>query len=266
MATFNSPAIFGMMWTRTTVFLLLLAKTVCAADDDQQKVFAQRAQAEYRRAQSASAAKTNDNVLTWQFARACYDYADFATSSDQRASLASQGIDACKQLLSRDAESAPGHYYLAMNMGQLAQTKTLGALKLVREMEVEFKTALDLNDHLDFGGPARSLSMLYRDAPGWPTSIGSKRKAATYLDQAMKIAPDFPENRLTAVETYLKWRDTDSAKKELDALDLAWPDAQKSFTGEHWERDWADWTKRRDDARAKLGEISGPMKSPRNGR
>src|SRR5438309_1183026 len=110
MATFKSPAILVMMWTRTAVFLLLAAKTVCAADNDQQKVFAQRTQSEYRRAQSAYAAKTNDNALAWQFARACFDYADFATDNDRRASLANQGIDACRQLVARDPKSAPGHY------------------------------------------------------------------------------------------------------------------------------------------------------------
>ena len=254
-----------MNWMRVIVFLFLTVKIAVAADD-QQKVFADRAQAEYGRTQSEYRAKTNDTAAAWQFARACYDLADFATDDHRRAALASQGIDACKQLVAREPNSAPGHYYLAMNMGQLARTKSLGALKLVRDMEVEFKTALDLNDHLDFGGPARSLGMLYRDAPGWPTSIGSKRKAATYIQQAMKIAPDFPENRLTLIETDLKWRDIDSAKKELEALDAAWAQAQKSFTGETWERDWVDWTKRRDDARAKIPGLEEPVKSPRNGR
>ncbi len=73
--------------------------------------------------------------------------------------------------------SAPAHYYLAMNLGQLARTEFLGALKLVREMEREFKTAAELDAQFDFAGPERSLGLLYRDAPGWPVSIGSKRKA-----------------------------------------------------------------------------------------
>jgi len=253
-----------MMWIRIAIFLAAGALAARAADD-QEKMFVQHTQAEYHRTQAEYRAKTNDNAVAWQFARACFEYADIVADSDQRASIANQGIDACKQLLARDPKSAPGHYYLAMNMGELARTKMLGALKLVREMEVEFKTALDLNDHFDFGGPARSLALLYRESPGWPTSIGSKRKAATCLQQAMKIAPEFPENRLVLIETYLKWRDTDSARKELDALDTAWPEAQKSFTGEQWEHDWVDWTNRRDDAHAKLSGLQEPTKSPRNG-
>ena len=64
-----------------------------------------------------------------------------------------------------------------MNLGQLARTELLGALKLVKEMEREFKTAADLDKQFDYAGPERCLGLLYRDAPGWPASIGSRRKA-----------------------------------------------------------------------------------------
>ena len=94
-----------------------------------------------------------------------------------------------------------------MNLGQLARTETLGALKLVREMEREFKTAAELDGHFDYAGPERSLGLLYRDAPGWPVSIGSRRKAREWLEQAEKLAPEYPENHLNLVESYLQWHD-----------------------------------------------------------
>ena len=62
--------------------------------------------------------------------------------------LAQQGIAACRQLIARTPKSAPAHYYLAMNLGQLARTELLGAFKLVREMEREFKTAVGLDRFL----------------------------------------------------------------------------------------------------------------------
>ena len=46
-----------------------------------------------------------------------------------------QGIAAAKQAVSRASNSAPAHYYLGMDLAQLAQTKSLGALKLVGQME-----------------------------------------------------------------------------------------------------------------------------------
>src|SRR6266853_4639561 len=64
-----------------------------------------------------------NNEAVWQFARACFDLADLATNNAQRIEIADQGLAACKQLLSRDLHSAPGHYYVGMNLGQVAQTR-----------------------------------------------------------------------------------------------------------------------------------------------
>ena len=38
---------------------------------------------------------------------------------------------ACRQALAQGSNSAPAHYYLGMNLGQLARTRGLSALKLV---------------------------------------------------------------------------------------------------------------------------------------
>jgi len=238
--------------------ILIFAIGTAIADAAQNKIFASRAEAEFHRAQSQYELDVNNPTNAWQFARACFDFADFATNDAERAVIANQGIDACRRLIAQKPKSAPAHYYLAMNLGQLARTESLGALKLVKEMEHEFKTALDLDAHLDFGGPARGLGLLYRDAPGWPASIGSKRKARSYLEQAAKVAPHFPENILNLAESDLQWDDRAAAKKELDALDTLWPQARKKLAGETWERDWADWMARRDAARKKLDAISAP--------
>ena len=150
-------------------------------------IFAARAEAEYHRAQTQFQSNTNDPAAAWQFARACFDFADFATNNTERAALASQGIAACRQSLARESNSAPGHYYLAMNSASWRDTKrNLARLKMVREMEREFKTAAELDEHFDYAGPARCLGLLYRDAPGWPVSIGSRRKAREWLEQAVE--------------------------------------------------------------------------------
>jgi hypothetical protein len=152
-----------------------------------------------------------------------------------------------------------------MNLGQLARTELLGALKLVNEMEREFKMAAALDAQFDFAGPERNLGLLYRDAPRWPVSIGSKSKARAFLEQAEKLAPDCPENNLNLAESFLQWHESDAAKKELDSLDLLWPKAQTNFTGEVWEQSWDDWTTRRADTRKKLEEIPAPVKPPKDG-
>lgn len=181
--------------------------------------------------------------FAWQFARACFDFADFATNRSERAELAEQGISACRQALGRQSNSAPLHYYLALNLGQLARTRTLGALRLVSQMEKEFLAAIRLDPHFDFAGPDRSLGLLYRDAPAFG-SIGSRPKAREHLQRAVQLAPDYPENRLTLIESELKWNDRTSAATELKALQQLLPKAHAEFSGPEWASSWADWDQR----------------------
>ena len=206
--------------------------------------FAQRAERNFQEARKRFQTNTNDAVAAWQFGRACFDWAEFAKDDDQRESIAGEGIAACRQVIARDAKSAPGHYYLAMNLGQLARTKTLGALKIVDEMEREFKAARDLDAKLDHGGPDRCLGLLYFEAPGWPASIGSKSKARQHLQRAAQLAPGYPENHLCLLEAYLKWGDKKNLLRELKITEELLPKARKEFTGEVWAQSWADWDKR----------------------
>ncbi len=247
--------------------VLILAAGPVLADGPPGQAFAARAGAEFRRAQNQFQANTNDPAAAWQFARACFDLADFATNSAERAAIARQGIAACGQLLVRQTNSAPGHYYLAMDEGQLARAEapSLAAYHLVKQMEREFKTAAEADPVFDYAGPARCLGLLYRDSPGWPFSIGSRRKAREWLELAAQLAPDYPENRLVLAESLLQWHATDDASNELQRLDALWPRAQTNFTGAAWERSWDDWSARRDLARKKLEEISAPAKPPRDG-
>src|SRR5947208_15493408 len=108
---------------------------------------------------------------------ACFDWADLVESNSHRAEIAEQGISAARQALKLEPKMGAAHYYLGLNLGQLARTKKIGALKLVGEMEREFLAAIDLDPKFDFAGAHRSLGLLYLDAPGWPASIGNRTKA-----------------------------------------------------------------------------------------
>ncbi len=248
-------------------WLLAGAVTVFAGETNN-PVFARRAEAEFQRAQAQFQADTNNPAAAWQFARACFNLNDFVTNNAGRAELADQGIAACRQLLARESNSAPGHFYLALELGLLADTKrNLAALKLVREMERELKTANDLDEHFYYAGPARCLGILYRDAPGWPMSVGSRHKAREWLEQAVQLAPGYPGNQLVLAESYWQWKERETASNALQALDTLWPAARTNFTGEAWEQSWADWSTRRDALHKKIIETSAPDKSsnsPRN--
>jgi tetratricopeptide (TPR) repeat protein len=215
----------------------------------------QAAQAHYRSAPSEAAA-------AWQFARACFDLADCATNNTQRASLAEQGIAAAQQAIARESNSAPAHYYLGMNLGQLARTKGLGALKLVGQMQLAFARAHDLDERLDWAGPDRNLGLLYRDAPTI-ASIGSRSKARDHLQRAVELAPRYPENRLNLIETYMNWGESNNAQRELAALQGLWPGARTNFVGESWAAGWADWESRLKRLQKRIEAPSKLLGAPR---
>src|SRR5947209_1537672 len=182
--------------------VLLLVQLSPAAEPD----FAARARKAFAETQQKHSKSPKDFELAWQFARACFDVADFSTNNTEREEFAEQGIAACKQVLAENHDSAVAHYYLGMNLGQLAQTRGVSALKLVDQMEHEFKLARELDEKLDYAGPDRNLGLLYRDAPAW-VSVGSRSHATKHLLRAAELAPDYPENRLNLVESYIKWSD-----------------------------------------------------------
>ena len=191
----------------------------------------------------------------WQFGRACFDRAEFATHDTQRATLAVEGIAAMRRLTAREPKLAAGHYYLAMNLGQLARTKLLAALKLVDDMEHEFKSARALDEHFDNAGPDRNLGQLYFQAPGWPASIGSRSKARKHLERAAELAPGFPENRLNLLEAYCEWKDHRGIQREWKAIAALWPAAKTNFAGIAWASSWLDWEKRRGELQAKAAKF-----------
>jgi tetratricopeptide (TPR) repeat protein len=224
--------------------------------------FAAAAKKQYRQTQAVYVAQSSRAENAWQFARACFDVADYSTNSAERALLAEQGIAACRQLLAREPNSVAGHYYLGMNLGQLAQTKGLAALKIVDQMEQEFAAARELDEHFDFAGPDRNLGLLYRDAPSIG-SIGSRSKAHKHLQKAVDLAPDYPENRLNLIEAFIGWSDRNGARRELKALEGIWSAARTNLAGEAWAPSWADWKQRFMKARKKVEEPAKTLESPR---
>jgi tetratricopeptide (TPR) repeat protein len=222
--------------------------------------FAAHSQERYVVAQQRLRAEPTNAMAAWEFGRASFDRAEYATNDTERALLAVAGIAACRRVLAGDPESAPAHYYLSMNLGQLARTKTLGALRIVDEMEREFKAARGLDERFDFAGPDRFLGQLYLQAPA-TISVGNRTKARKHLERAVELCPDYPENRLNLAEAYYGWGDK-NWRRELAALEKLWPQARTNFTGPVWEAFWLDWQQRRDKLRRLAGDAVTPAPSP----
>lgn len=216
----------------------------------------------YQTTKAQLRSRPNDDEAGWQFGRACFDLADVATNSDMRADIASQGIAACEKVLARSSNSVGAHYYLGMDQCQLARTRGLSAFKLIKSIQREFTTCLDLDEKFDFAGPDRNLGLLYRDAPAI-ASIGSRSRARQHLQRAAELAPEYPENGLNLTESCLDWSDRNGARRALKALEEAWPKARARLTGPDWSASWKDWEARLAKVKKKVEDPARALESPR---
>lgn len=236
-----------------------LAATTARSEPIPQAVFIARAEAAYAIAMKAYQADTNSPAAAGTAGKASAALADLATNDTQRAQVARSGIAVCQQLLALASNSVPGHYYLAINLGQLAKAEapSFSAYRRVHEVEREFLAAAKLDAQFDHAGPARSLGLLYFEAPGWPWSVGSKSRAREWLERAAQLAPDYPANPLSLAEAQLKWRERAEAEKSLKKIDEIWPAAQTNYVGEAWQEEWQDWDARRAALQADYQRLYG---------
>lgn len=243
----------SLRWRRWLgVALAVLLTALSRADEelpsgeaaDIRKAAMARAEAAYQEGKAAYGEARTQAVAAWHFARATFDWAEFAVTKDDRARIAEEGIAAGRRAVALGPELTASHYYLAMNLGQLARTKLLGALSLVTEMEALFLKARTLDAGFDFGGPDRCLGLLYRDAPGWPVSVGNRKKARKHLEAAVRLAPDYIENRLNLLEALVEWGERTEAREARAELAARLPGARDRFAGERWAWSWQDWNQR----------------------
>jgi tetratricopeptide (TPR) repeat protein len=221
-----------------------------------------RIKKQHAEARARFQAETNNADAAWQFARSCFDLGEIATSDAEREKTAQSGIAASRKAIASRPTAVQGHYYLALNLGQLARTKMLGALRIVDQMESTLSVARTLDEHFDFAGPDRSLGLLYLEAPSFG-SIGSRSKARQHLRRAVELAPDYPGNRLELVGAYMKWGDRKTALHEFKILENLLPAARQKFVGEEWAASWVGWEKQIKSLKQRLDAGPKPLETPR---
>lgn len=203
-------------------------------------------------------ARTNASTAArLELAKETFLFGDLAADSAERETIALEGIEATRAVLS-ETNVVAGNYYLALNLGQLARTRTLSALGLVKQMEQYFKEAIALDPSYEHAGPLRHLGELYLDAPGWPVSIGNRSNARTFIEKAVSTAPEYPENPLLYVEALVKWGEYAKARTENKALEALFAKVQPSYTGDQFAPIWADWRTRLAEVQQKLSQSPSP--------
>ncbi len=138
-----------------------------------------------------------DYDALWRAARACAWIAEDFSDKKTRESFSYHGIQYAKAAKALEPHSVEGQYYLGINIGLSATTKTIGAVKLVSQIRDAAKAALKADETFDHAGPLRLLGSVYAKAPAWPVSIGDPDEGVKYLRRALTLAADYPENHLS---------------------------------------------------------------------
>ncbi len=212
-----------------------------------------RAELELAATRQRFAAAPTNSIAAWHLGRACFTWGKLLPDPAAKEKIFTEGVAACRRSIALDPQCAPGHYYLGMNIGRIADLKrNLAAFRMVREVEKSFERGRALDEKFSHAGADRNLGLLYQHAPGWPLSVGDKKLGRQHLTRAVELAGDYPENRLNLAEAALDWKDLKLVQTELAALEKLWPVAKTNLTGPEWEFDWQDWEKRRRDLERKL--------------
>jgi hypothetical protein len=211
-----------------------LAMDVATGAETERQAEAQRLTQRLEEMRARLVAAPSDAAAALDVSRACFALAEFATQATQRASLAEEGMAAARMVLAATPTNANAQIALGQNLGQLARTRTLGALKLVPQMEAAWLAAVAADPRAQYAAPHRLLGLLYNAAPSWPISVGNHALARTNFAQAVALAPEYPDNWLVYLEACLGWEDLKTARTLVPKTTVAMAQARQRFAGPDW--------------------------------
>jgi tetratricopeptide (TPR) repeat protein len=207
--------------------------------EDPDVLYANRESAESVRAAIAAwrarlAADAGDVESGWKLARAFYWLGTNGPDSrDERKLLLRTGMDAARKVIATAPRRPEGHFWLAANMGALAESYGLvegiryrGAIREALEKVLETDAG-----YLE-GSADRALGRWYYKVPR--LFGGNRRKSAEHLEKALAYNPNSIITRLFLAETLMDLDRTDDARQHLAValnapLDPEWAPEDRRF-------------------------------------
>jgi tetratricopeptide (TPR) repeat protein len=172
---------------------------------------------------AAATAAPGQPAAHWRLAQVHYWQAHaLPKDSPVRRQLAEQGRHWAEMAMKLDKASAPANFWYAMNLSLLGESLGLPrAASLVGQVRQALQQAARSDPAYWGAGPLRMLGRIEFRAP-WP--IGHKDEALRLLQQAVRLAPGEPYNRLYLAEVQADQGDTAGARRTLDDLLTRPPD------------------------------------------
>jgi hypothetical protein len=179
-------------------------------------------------------ANPQDFESAWKLARARYWLGGHAPAPERKAVLEA-GIAAARRAVAGQPARPEGHFWLAANMGALAESFGLRqGLKYRNDIKAELLTVLRLDAAFEQGAADRALGRWYFKVPGM--FGGSKERSEEHLRRSPTYGPNSTASRFFLAETLLERARRDEARAELqrvvDApIDPAWAPEDRELKG-----------------------------------
>ena len=173
-----------------------------------------------------------DFESAWKLARAGYWLGSHAPEGERRAFL-EQGIAAARKAVALEPNRPEGHFWIAANMGALAESFGLRqGIKYRGEIKDELLTVLRLDPAFQQGSADRALGRWYFKVPG--LFGGSNRKSEEHLRRSLTYDPSDSASLYFLAETLIDMKRKSEAKAILDRLiaapiDPAWAAEDREF-------------------------------------
>jgi tetratricopeptide (TPR) repeat protein len=145
----------------------------------------------------------------------CYYWLGSHSSEDVQTELFQKGIDWSKKAIELNPKSAGGHFWLGVNDGKYGESRgILKSLFLVGPIKEEMQQVIAIDPAYEHGGPYRVLGRMYFKLPGF--AGGGVDKSITNLKKSLEYAPNVSTTHVFLAESYIKQKDYQNAKNELN--------------------------------------------------
>jgi tetratricopeptide (TPR) repeat protein len=161
----------------------------------------------------------DDFTSAWKLARARY-WLGGHSARDLVKGEYEAGVEAARHAIARRPDRPEGHFWLAANLGGLAETQgRMTGLRLRKEIRRSLERVLALDPAFQDGSADRALGRWYLKVPGW--FGGSRSKAEEHLRRSLEYDPHSTASLFFLAETLVDDDREDEARDVLHRLAAA---------------------------------------------
>jgi TRAP transporter T-component len=219
-------------------YISLSAAAVVAANDEADRLYADRANLVsarraadlWRPASAGSGAEAFE--ASWKLARADYWLGEHVPEAERR-KIYEEGIAAGRRAIALQANRPEGHFWVAANMGAMAESFGLRqGIKYRKPVKDALETVLKLDPSFMQGSADRALGRWYFKVPR--LFGGSDKESETHLRASLKYNANSTASHFFLAELFLDNNRKAEARTELQTvidapLDPEWTPEDKEF-------------------------------------